>query len=174
MTKNNENYQLLNPFLDERLISGPNKGGIRDWLCPSYCMAEKLYWKEVVEDQLYQRCDNLETTMLLLQPKLNQLCDLIRSSERPSKISLCLEGMVYGNQILPDKPHRSLFYTSKRRDLSDEQLVGINELIKNPYGKYQIAEVLMDIFEKSLNEDFPNLRKGKVLELLAAKIYFRY
>ena len=109
--------------------------------------------------------------MLLLQPKLDQICDLIRSSEIPSKISLCLEGMVYGNQVLSDKPHRSLFYTSPEMDLEDEQLVKINELISGT-AKHQIAEVLMDIFEKNLNEDFPNLRKGKVLELLAAKIYF--
>ena len=89
----------------------------------------------------------------------------------PNKISLCLEGMIYGNQVLPNKPHRSLFYSSQKMDLEDERLVKITELISGTK-KHQIAEVLMDVFEKSLNEDFPNLRNGKVLELLAAKIYF--
>ena len=171
MTQNSEHSFQLNPFLDERLISGPYKGGIRDWYCPSHCMAERVYWREIIENQFYQRCDSREITMLLLQPKLDQICDLIRSSEMLNKISLCLEGMIYGNQVLPNKPHRSLFYSSQKMDLEDERLVKITELISGTK-KHQIAEVLMDVFEKSLNEDFPNLRNGKVLELLAAKIYF--
>ena len=176
MNENNDNFYKnfrLNSFLDERLISGPCKGGIRDWLCPSYCLAEKVYWKEVIEDQFYERSGNQQTTLLLLQPKLGQLCDLIRSSEEPKNINLCIEGMISGRQVLADKPHRSLFYTSQKLNLEDRRLTKLNDLIRGSK-QYQIAEVLMEIFENSLDEDFPNLRKGTVVELLSAKIYFQH
>lgn len=136
-------------------------------------LAEKIYWKEIVDNEFYQRADDKETTFLLLQPKLSQLCDIIRSSEKPSKICLCLEGRLCGRQILTNKPHRSLFYSSQRMDLDTKQLFKLRQLIKGSTD-YQIAEVLMDIFEQSLNHDFPDLGKGKVMELMAAKIYFTH
>lgn len=176
MTYNNnttENSFHLNCYLDERLISSTCKGGLRDWLCQSYCMAEKVYWKEIICDQFYQRLDDRQTTLLLLQPKLGQLCDLIRSSEEPYKIGLCLEGRLFGKQVMMNKPHRSLYYSSRKLDLMEEQLRKLRDLIGGST-EHQISEVLMDIFEQNLNRDFPDLNKGKTIELLAAKIYFNH
>ena len=166
-----ENDHDMISFLDERMIICTHRGALRDWLCPSHCQAEKVLWQECIPDELFKRYGKREITMLLMQPKLNQIVDLIRSSEKPSLISLCLEGKINGKTVLMHKPHRSVFYTTPRMKLHDERLVKLHDNIKNPDSE-TLPDILIDIFEKNLNVDFPNLSKGNVIELLAAKIYF--
>ena len=167
----NVKAEKLYPFLDERLITNATKGGTRDWLCISQCLAEKVNWKEIIPDQFYQRFGNRSTTALLLQPKLHQLADFIRSSEKPFQISLTLEGKISCGAEVTNKPHRSFFFSSRKIDLLDPALRELQEIIRGK-SKYNIVDVVKDIFEECTKQDFPYATNWYCMEVTSAKIHF--
>ena len=162
---------VLFAFLDERLITNTSNGGTRDWLCPSRCLAEKVYWKEIIPNQLYQRYTGTSTTMLLLNQKLYQLCDLIRLSDTPRKISLTLEGIVACDTRVTTKPHKSFYFSSRKMNINDDVLKEINNIIRGT-SPHKIADVVTDVFETNLNQDFIYQSDWSCLEVTAAKIHF--
>ena len=162
---------FINSFLDERMITNEKKGGTRDWVCPSYCLAEKAYWKEIVPDQFYQRFSEKETTALLLQPKLHQVCDFIRSSENPFKVSITLEGKVTCKNSVSGQPQRSYFFSSRKIRLFDPDLIRLHNIIGGQ-SLEDVSDVLKDTFEENLNTDFTFKTQWNSLEILSAKIHF--
>ena len=166
-----QNKHIMNCFLDERMITDEKKGGTRDWLCPSNYMAEKVYWKEIVPNQFYQRFSDHETTTLLLQPKLHQLGDFIRSSENPFKISLTLEAKVTCKPKVSHQPHRSFFFSSRKMNLFDPILGRLHRIIGGNSDD-DITDVLKDALEENINEDFVYKSNWKCLEVVSAKIHF--
>ena len=165
---------MLYPFLDEKLITSSIKGGTRDWLCISQCLTEKENWKEIIPDQFYQRFDNQSTTELLLQPKLHQLADFIRSSERPFQVSLTLEGKISCRTEVTKlgslKPHKSFFFSTRKIDLFDPSLSELQEIIKGK-SKYNTVEIIKDIFEECAKQDFPYAKDWYCMEITSAKIH---
>ena len=168
-----QNDPIIISFLDERHITSLQKGGLRDWLCPSHCMAEKVLWQECIPDELYKRYGPKESTLMLLQPKLGQICDLIRSSEYPKLIDICIEGRISGKNVFTNKPHRSAYYVTPRMNLQQEKLSKLRSIILEGEDD-KIPETLLDIFIDNLNVEFPNMGKGNVIELLASKVYFNH
>ena len=162
---------LMSCFLDETLITSEQKGGTRDWLCPAQCRAEKVYWKEIIENQIYQRYTQTATTTLMLQPKLYQVGDLIRSSERPEKISITLEGKVTCNPSITTKPHHTYYFSTKKLKLSKPDLSALHEVINGKPGA-KIAKALTDIYEENIEKDFVYKSQWQSLEVTAAKIHF--
>lgn len=163
--------EMLYPFLDEKLITNSIKGGTRDWLCMSQCRAEKENWREIIPDQFYQRFDNQSTTTLLLQPKLHQLADFIKSSEKPFQISLTLEGKISCRAEVTHKPHKSFFFSTRKIDLFDPSLSELIEIIRGK-SKYNTVEVVKDIFEDCAKQDFPYAKNWYCMEVTSAKIHF--
>ena len=163
----------MNSFLDERMITDKKKGGTRDWLCHSHCLAEKVNWKEIIPNEYYQRYSEYETTALLLQPKLHQTCDLIRSSENPFQISLTIEGKITCKANVTNQPHRTFFFSSRKMNLFDPILGRLHQFIRGKSGE-EISDVLKDILEENIKKDFIYKSQWSSLEVLSVKIHFKY
>ena len=161
----------MNAFLDESLITCDHRGGTRNWLCLSQCMVEKVYWKAIIPNEFYQRFTDKTTTTLLFQPKLHQLCDLIRSSGELSRISITIEGQIFCKASITNQPHKSFFFSTRKIGITDASLFGLNEIISGDSEKC-ISNVLKDVFEENLNKDFPYKSQWNSLEVLSAKIHF--
>lgn len=169
MTQKSNNK--MNAFLDESLITCDHRGGTRNWLCLSQCMVEKVYWKEIIPNEFYQRFTDKTTTTLLFQPKLHQLCDLLRSSGELSRISLTIEGQISCKASITNQPHKSFFFSTRKIGMTDASLLDLNEITRGGSDKC-IADVLKDVFEENINKDFPYKSQWTSLEVLSAKIHF--
>ena len=167
--KINEN---INSFLDERMITDDEKGGTRNYFSPVSCLAEKVNWKEIVPNEYYQRYSETETTALLMQPKLHQICDLIRSSENPFLVTLTLEGKISCKAIVSRQPHRTFFFSSRRMKLTDPMLSRFLPFLRGKPTE-DLKVVLADVFEENIKKDFIYKSNWCSIEVLSAKIHFK-
>ena len=158
-------------FLDERMITCKQRGGTRNWLCPSQCKAEKLFWKEIIANELYQRFSSEATTTLLFQRKLYQIADLIRSSETPSKISITIEGKIICKNSISNQPHRTFYFSTRKLNLLDPLMKELRVFIIDESNK-NIADIIKNIFEKNIALDFVYKTNWVSLEVMAAKVHF--
>ena len=130
-----------------------------------------MYWKEIVPNQFYQRFSDAETTTLLLQPKLHQICDFIRSSENPFKISITLEAKVTCKPKVSHQPHRTFFFSSRKMNLFDPMLERLHQAIGGKSDD-EITDILKDVLEENINQDFIYKSNWKCLEVVSVKIHF--
>ena len=167
--------QIMNSFLDERMITDDKKGGTREWnLSPSSCLAEKVNWKEIVPNQYYQRYSETETTALLLQPKLHQICDLIRSSENLFLVSLTLEGRIACKARVSSQPNRTFFFSSRRMSLVDPILGQLHQFLSGKLADpSEMTIVLRDVLEENIKKDFLYKSNWSSIEVVSAKIHFK-
>ena len=164
----------LNSFLDERLVTDDLKGGTREWLCASSCLAEKVNWREIVPNQYYQRYSETETTALLLQPKLHQICDLIRSSENLFLVTITLEGKIACKAKVSSQPHRTFFFSSRRMNLVDPMLGPLHPFLRGKSADpSEMTIALRDVLEENIKKDFLYKSNWSSIEVVSAKIHFK-